>query len=315
MGTSDVRGAILAAMATIIYYLGFIVFRVAATRMPVLRGTRPLRLIRYTYTNWLWLTGLVIVLAGVATQVEALTMLPLSLAEPIFVASLVFILFYAGVFFRERLTAREWLSIALFGAATAFIGMSNGNREVMTSSVAGPLVLAAVVVPGVVISAVVLVGGDVRAFGRHARPLAGVAYGFGSGISLGISELAIKGVASVYNAHGLAAAAYTTPYPYVAVGMAVFGLAQLQIGLQRCRISIVATVLTVAAKTELAVFGPILYKEPWPSDRFMLVLRLGGFALALAALVMFPRHETAQETSGISLLPAQTGLAPRRERA
>src|SRR5690242_7014585 len=29
MGTSDVRGAILAAMATIIYYLGFIVFRVS----------------------------------------------------------------------------------------------------------------------------------------------------------------------------------------------------------------------------------------------------------------------------------------------
>ncbi|MFB9833222.1 hypothetical protein [Actinoallomurus acaciae] len=305
MGASDIKGAILAVMATVIYYLGFIVFRVAANRMPVLRGTRPLRLIRHTYTNWLWLTGLVIVLSGVATQVEALTMLPLSLAEPIFVASLVFILFYAGVFFRERLTGREWFSIALFGVATAFIGVSNGDREVLTSSVAGSAVLAAVVVPGVLLSAVVLVGGDVRAFGRHARPLAGVAYGFGSGVSLGISELAIKGVASVYSTHGLAAAAYTTPYPYVAVGMAVFGLAQLQIGLQRCRMSIVVTVLTVAAKTELALFGPLLYKEPWPADRFLLVLRLGGFGLALLALVLFPRHETAQEATGLPVLVAR----------
>jgi drug/metabolite transporter (DMT)-like permease len=305
MGASDVKGAILAAMATIIYYLGFIVFRVAASRMPVLRGTRPLRLFRYTYTNGLWLTGVLIVLSGVATQVEALTMLPLSLAEPIFVASLAFILFYAGVFFRERLTGREWSSIALFGVATAFIGISNGSREVMTNSVAGPVMLAAVVVPGVIISAVVLVGGDIRAFGRHARPLAGVAYGFGSGISLGISELAIKGVASVYNSHGLAAATYSTPYPYVAVGMAVFGLAQLQIGLQRCRISIVATVLTVAAKTELTLFGPLLYKEPWPTGWPMLALRLGGFALALVALVLFPRHETAQEGPPMALLPAR----------
>jgi drug/metabolite transporter (DMT)-like permease len=302
MGAADIKGAILAAMATIIYYLGFIVFRVAANRMPVLRGTRPLRLIRYTYTNWLWLTGLVIVLSGVVTQVEALTMLPLSLAEPIFVASLAFILFYAGVFFRERLTGREWSSIALFGVATVCIGVSNGDREVLTNSVAGPAVLAAVVVPGVLISAVVLVGGDVRAFGRHARPLAGVAYGFGSGISLGISELAIKGVASVYSTHGLAAAAYTTPYPYVAVGMAVFGLAQLQIGLQRCRMSIVVTVLTVAAKTELALFGPLLYKEPWPADRLLMALRLGGFGLALVALVLFPRHETAQEPTGLPVL-------------
>jgi drug/metabolite transporter (DMT)-like permease len=305
MGASDVKGAILAAMATIIYYLGFIVFRVAASRMPVLRGTRPLQLIRYTYSNWLWLTGVLVVLSGVATQVVALTMLPLSLAEPIFVASLAFILFYAGVFFRERLTGREWSSIALFGVATAFIGISNGSREVLTNGVAGPLVLAAVVVPGVLISAIVLVGGDIRAFGRHARPLAGVAYGFGSGISLGISELAIKGVASVYSSHGLAAATYSTPYPYVAVGMAVFGLAQLQIGLQRCRISIVATVLTVAAKTELALFGPLLYKEPWPTDRSMLVLRLGGFGLALLALVLFPRHETVHDEPAMALLPAR----------
>jgi drug/metabolite transporter (DMT)-like permease len=305
MGAVEIKGAILAAMATIIYYLGFIVFRVAANRMPVLRGTRPLRLIRNTYTNWLWLTGLVIVLSGVVTQVEALTMLPLSLAEPIFVASLAFILFYAGVFFRERLTGREWFSIALFGVATMCIGVSNGDREVLTSSVAGPAVLAAVVVPGVLISAVVLVGGDVRAFGRHARPLAGVAYGFGSGISLGVSELAIKGVSSVYSAHGLAAAAYATPYPYVAVGMAVFGLAQLQIGLQRCRMSIVVTVLTVAAKTELALFGPLLYKEPWPTDRLLLALRLGGFGLALLALVLFPRHEAVQEPTGLPVIAAR----------
>jgi drug/metabolite transporter (DMT)-like permease len=314
MGTSDVRGAILAAMATIIYYLGFIVFRVAATRMPVLRGTRPLQLVRYTYTNWLWLTGVVIVLSGVVIQAEALTMLPLSLAIPIFVASLAFILFYAGVFFRERLTAREWLSTGLFGLATTFIGISNGDRQVMTDYVAGPVMLAAVVIPGVVITVVVLVGGDVRAFGRHARPLAGVAYGFGTGVSLGISELSIKGVATIYSNDGFSAAAHS-PYPYVAIGIAVFGLAQLQIGLQRCRISIVATVLTVAAKTELAVFGPLLFKEPWPTERLMLVLRLGGFGLALLALIMFPRHETAQETSGAPLLHLQPGLTPRRERA
>lgn len=307
MGTADVRGAILALMATIIYYLGFIVFRVAANRMPVLRGTRPLQLIRYTYTNWLWLLGLVIVLSGVVTQVEALTMLPLGLAVPIFVASLAFILFYAGVFFRERLSGREWLSVGLFALATAFVGVSNGRREVLTSSVAGPLTLTAVVVPGVVVAVVVLVGCDVRAFGRHARPLTGVAYGFGTGISLGVSELAIKGVASIYSNDGLAATVHS-PYPYVAVGMAVFGLAQLQIGLQRCRISIVATVLTVAAKTELAVIGPILYKEPLPGDRGMLFLRFGGFALALAALVLFPRHESVRE-------PGEVALVSVRERA
>lgn len=305
MGASDVRGAILALMATLIYYLGFIVFRVAANRMPVLRGTRPVQLIKHTYSNWLWLTGLIVVLAGVATQVKALSMLPLSLAEPIFAASLVFILFYAAVFFRERLTGREWASVALFGVATALIGVSNGRREVLTSTVADPLILAAVVVPGVVVGVVVLVGCDVRAFGKHVRPLAGIAYGIGSGVSLGVSELALKGVAAVYTAHGLPAALYTTGYPYVAVGMAALGLAQLQIGLQRCRMSIVVTVLTVTAKTQLAVFAPLMFKEPWPSDRLLLGLRVGAFALAIVALVLFPRHEAAQEPSGMTLEPVR----------
>ena len=309
MGGSDVRGAILALMATIIYYLGFIVFRVAANRMPELRGTRPFRLIQYTYTNWLWLSGLAIVLAGVGTQVKALTMLPLSLAQPIFAASLVFVLFYAGVFFGERLTAREWTCVGLFGLATVLVGLSNGRHEVLTSTVAGPLKLAAVVVPGVLVGVAVLVGGDVRTFGRHARPLAGIAHGIGCGVSLGVSELAIKGVAAVYNAHGFAEAAYGTPYPYVAVGMAALGLAQLQIGLQRCRMSIVVTVLTVTAKTQLVILGPVLFKEPWPTDRLLFAIRIGAFVLAGAALVLFPRHEAVEELSGAALTSPARGRA------
>jgi drug/metabolite transporter (DMT)-like permease len=305
MGGSDVRGAILALMATIIYYLGFIVFKVAASRMPELRGTQPIRLLRHTYTNWLWLTGVVVVLAGVATQVKALTMLPLSIAQPIFAASLVFVLFYAVVFFREKLTGREWASVGLFGAATLLIGVSNGEGEVLTSSVASASTLAAVVVPAVVVAAVVLVGCDVRAFGRHARPLSGVAYGFGSGVSLGISELSLKGVAAIYNTHGLAAAIYSTPYSYVAVGMAIIGFMQLQIGLQRCRISIVSSVFTVTAKTQLALLGPLLYKEPWPSDRLLFALRIAAFALALIALGLFPRHE--EEVPGMMLASAARG--------
>ncbi len=291
----------MAMMATIIYYLGFIVFRVAAGRMPVLRGTRPFRLIRSIYSNRLWLTGLVIVLAGVITQVKALTMLPLSLAEPIFAASLVFVLFYARVFFGERLALREWSSIALFGLATGLITVSNGRREVLTTTIASPLALAAVAVPGVLVGVIVLVGGDISAFGKHARPVAGIAYGIGAGVSLGVSELAIKGIAAVYSSDGLAAAAYASAYPYVAVGMAALGLAQLQIGLQRCRMSIVVTVLTVTAKTMLATVGTTLFKEAWPSDRLLLALRIGAFALAVFALVLFPRHEAVPDADGIPL--------------
>ena len=73
--------------------------------------------------------------------------------------------------------------------------------------------------------------------------------------------------------------------------------------------SIVVSVLTVTAKTQLVILGTVLYKEPWPSDRLLLALRIGAFVLAGAALVLFPRHEAVEESSGAAL------TSPARERA
>lgn len=48
-----------------------------------------------------------------------------------------------------------------------------------------------------------------------------------------------------------------------------------------------------------------LLHKPWPGDRLLGGLRVGAFVLAVVALVLFPRHETAQDTSDVVLLPAR----------
>ncbi len=133
--------------------------------------------------------------------------------------------------------------------------------------------------------------GDYRPDGRHARPVAGIAYGLSSGLPVGVAELAVKG----WSDEPVSGTAILhTPYPYVTVLAAALGFGIMQAAFQRSRVIIVATVMTIAAKTYLLLVGTLLYGEPWPEDRGRVTLRVLGFAVAGFAVLLFPRHDPAE---------------------
>jgi multidrug transporter EmrE-like cation transporter len=290
------NGAVIALVATGLYYVGTAVFKVSASRMPPLHGTRPIHLFGRMFTSWIWLIGLVIVAVGFVLQFNALAMLPLSVAQPIFVSTLVILLWIAVGILGERLTAREWLGLTLFAVATLMLAMSvvPGQGTESTAVPATGLFLA-VALPSLVIPVIVFSIGDLRPAGRHARPLSGVAYGLSSGVLVGTCELAVKGTVNLYHSgvHD-AVALLTEPYVYVIAAGAILGICQAQIALQRCRLAIVLSVCTVAAKTQLVVMGTMLYGEPWPHDPLWSSLRVAGFALGIATIALFPRYEAPE---------------------
>lgn len=290
--------AALAFLAATVYYLGFIIFKMSASRMPPLRGGRPFNVLRRMLTDWAWLAGLVVLLIGMVYQVLAFQDLPLSVAQPIFASSLILLLGFAAIYFGERLSRREWASVALFGVATVLVGLSSGPQHKMAETIAPVTTMLAVAAPALLVATVVWILGDRKSKGRHARRLAGVAYGIGAGACFGMAEVCLKGVAAVYSAHGSVTAVFATPYPYLIVVMTAIALAQLQIALQRCRISIVTAVLTVIAKTQLVITGTVVYGEAWPHDPILLGLRSSGFILALVALALFPQHEESRGPVG-----------------
>ncbi|RFU38034.1 hypothetical protein DZF91_29755, partial [Actinomadura logoneensis] len=152
--------------------------------------------------------------------------------------------------------------------------------------------LVAVTVPAVLVAGLVWLVGDRRAGGRHARRLAGVAYGIGAGACAGLAEAGVRGMALAFEDSGRdLPAVLDTPYPYLTLGLAALALGQLQVALQRCRLVIIATVLTAIGRGYLVLAGTVLFHEGWPTDPVPFALRTGGFALALAALVSFPRYE------------------------
>jgi drug/metabolite transporter (DMT)-like permease len=293
----DLGYAALALLATTVYYIAFLVFRVSARRMEPLRGSRPFRVARLMLTDPVWLGGGLLLFLGLGYEVVAFSALPLAVAQPVFALGLVLLVAFAVRFLGERLSLREWASVALFVLATGLIGLSATSEgelradATLTGTLARPWTMLAVCAPAVVVAALVWLVGDRRADGRHARRLAGVAYGIGAGACAGLAEAGIRGISILYQDTGSARAVLESPYPYLTIGLAAIALGQLQVALQRCRIAIVAVVLTVIGRTYLVLSSTVLFGEQWPRDTAPFALRAGGFALALAALALFPRYE------------------------
>ncbi|CND72115.1 Uncharacterised protein [Mycobacterium tuberculosis] len=287
------NGIAAAFSATGLYYLGFAVFKLAADRMPPVRGNRILHMIWAIISNWIFLIALGIVLGGLSLQILALRNLPLSQAVPIFMSGMVPLLLIALVFFGERLTAREWLSLVLIGGAILLLTASLSGDEPISSADAPLWKIAVVVAPAVAVPVLILVLGDYRPDGRHARPVTGIAYGLSAGFPVGTAELAIKGWSD--DPHATSLQIIATPWPYLTVVAAGIGFGIMVAAFQRCRVSIVATVMTVAAKSYLLTMGTFLYGEPWPQDAAHSAMRLGALALGAVAVLQFPRHRPVEE--------------------
>lgn len=297
-----------AFLGTSVYYLAFLIFRSAALRMPPLRGSRPFHAAWHTLTDWVWLIGGLLLFLGLAYEVIAFITLPISLAQPIFTLSLVFLLLFATTVLGERLSGREWASVALFGVATVLVGLSGGSDTAdLVADAPSAFELALVTIPPLMVAMLVWLVGDRRTGGRHARPLAGVAYGIGAGVTAGVAEAGIRGIAAVWTAEGTVEAVIRSPYPYLTLVMAGISLVQLQIALQRCRISIVATIITVIGRTMLVISSTVLFDEAWPDEPLPLALRLTGFSATLLAILLFPRHEQPRPS-------VASRYAPRRRR-
>ncbi|MFV2175381.1 hypothetical protein ACFHW2_21205 [Actinomadura sp. LOL_016] len=282
------NGITAAFSATALYYFGFAVFKLAADRMAILRGNRILHMIWTILGNWVFLIGLGLVLGGLSLQIVALSKLSLPTAVPIFMSGVVPLLVIALAFFGERLTPREWLSLVLIGAAILLLAASVVGDEPISSADAPPWRLVLVVAPAVLVPLLILVVGDHRPDGRHARPVTGIAYGIASGLPVGTAEISIKGWSD--HAHRAELAILGTPWPYLTVLAAAIGFGIMVAAFQRCRVSIVSIVMTVSAKSYLLVMGTFVYGQPWPDELDRSAMRIGALALAAVAVLQFPRH-------------------------
>ncbi|GAA2165926.1 hypothetical protein [Actinomadura napierensis] len=304
MNTSEiVWAAVLACTAQAVYFVAFVLFKTAVGRIGPIGGRRPLHAAGLLLRSPRWVAGVLVILAGFALFAGGLIALPVVAALPAYGMSLALLLVVGMSGFGERPTSREWLAVIIVVAAmvTAALSVLPAHGEPLADALhrpdgaraaqALPLWKAGLVfVPSLGLPLWMFFLRDRPVAGRHARPITGIAYGLGAGVLLGATEVFGQGMAMMLAGHR-GAAVLSSPHPYLFVLAGVLGLGLLSLGLQRCRLTIIVTVVTVTAKTHLLLSATLLYGEPWPHAPALFLLRVAGVLLAVLALLAFPRHE------------------------
>ncbi|MEU5884588.1 hypothetical protein [Spirillospora sp. NPDC047279] len=290
---------VLASAAPVAYVAGFAVFKATAGRMPRLTGARPLHTARHLALSPIWLWGLTTLIIGLVAQSMVLTLLPVSAVVPMY-GPVMFVLLLVSVSnFGERVAGGERRALGVLLLALLAFAAAGGLLWGDVPAEAGPWnadaplwKIAAVAGPSILIPLWLFTVRDKPVDGRHAKRVTGVAFGLGAGVVLGCAESSGAAIARILNDHQWQAGPLlSSPHPSIVVVAGLLGAGLAQIGLQRCRLSVVIVVLAVGSKASLWLSGILVYGQPWPGTPGTFVLSGVGLVLAAWTLFLIPRHE------------------------
>ena len=265
----------------------------ALSELPPISVRRVGRLLRVLGTSPRWLLGFGVLGIGLCCQILALSLIPISVAQPIQISGLALLVVFSAVFLGERASRREWAGLGVLAASLVLIYLSlePGSDKVGTSASGWVMATLALVTVAVGLIAFLVAGW------RRRRPASGSLYGAAAGLMYGVAGLQANGMAWFFAQHlndksgGFVLQATTSPYPYLLVVMSGAGLVLFQTGLQRGRASIVVPVSNVVGSVYLIMAGTIAFGEPLPQDPMRLTCRLAGFVVATVIVVLLPTHE------------------------
>ncbi|MCQ4084751.1 hypothetical protein NGB36_30310 [Streptomyces sp. RB6PN25] len=278
-----IGGLALALLSAACYNVGILVEKVALTGLPPLRVRDPVALFRTLFGRPLWLGGFLLMLLGLVCQVTAMSLLPITVAQPMLAAGPAVVVAGSAVVLKEPLGRSDYLGLAAIGCSLVMLGLSydpsqervgHGRHPAEVLTVAALSCAAALVVFAVA--------------GRSAR---GVVYGTAVGLLNGVGGLLGKASSAVIASDGRhpLQAVLTTPYPYLFGVLAVVMLGAMQIALQRSRAAIMVPAQVVVGNLHVMVTGTLIFGERLPADPVRLALRLAGLAVSLSVLALLQR--------------------------
>ncbi len=282
-------GIVFAVLSAIFVGSGTVVEKVALGRMPELQVRRSWKMFRSLFGSQAWLTGCALLVLGLACQGLALSLAPLSVAQPIFASGIVFLLVLSHFVLHDRLGRWQWVGLATIVVALVLLGLSIDPRVDRAGGSANlmDLALAAILTCAVAIGAFVAAE---RADGSRSwtRRLRAPLFGIAAGLFYGVAGLGLKSASTFVQRHGVFGAVpyvLTSPGIYLHAVACAVGLLLYQTGLQRCSASVVAPVNLVASSAYVIGVGTVLFSEHLPTASGPLTLRLVGFVGVLVGMV------------------------------
>ncbi len=290
-----VAGVLISILSAVFYNVGFVVEKQALSGLPPVHARRIVHLVRTVASSPLWLLGFVAMLGGLALQVVALSLVSISVVQPIFVSGIVLLLVLSHVTLHERLGRRERGAVILVAVALLAISLSldASSDRAGSNGALRSLILAAVPTVAVACFLFVLAGRAGSGRGRLALPA--LLFGASSGLTYGVAALATKAVAAEIQRYGVVASiphVVSSAYLYTLILTSGLGLLLFQTGLQRCPASVVVPVSNLISSTYVVAVGTVIFDEQLPGVAWKLALRIIGFAGVLVSVLLLVNART-----------------------
>lgn len=291
-----ILGVVLALVTTLAYNAAFVLEKGALAALPPLNARLPLNFVRMLVTNPRWMAGFGLMLAGLASQLVALTRVSLTVAQPVFSSGIVFLLLLTMTVLGERLTRHEWTGLACITAGVLCVVASLDARTDGAGTGGHALLVFSVAAPSTLVGLTIFTVAGNHGTGRHRRPTGDLPYGIATGIVYGVVGMITKGLSASLDYHGpmaIVRSAIVSPYLYLLAPVTLAGFLVFQTALQRGRASIIAPVCSVISTLYTIVAGTLMFGERLPASLDRIGLRLAGLALITGALFWLPRRRRA----------------------
>lgn len=285
----ELLGAAVAVVAALLYDVGYVLEKQALDRMPPIQLS-PSGVWRVARASRRWLAGFVAMLAGLALQVGALTLAPVSVVQPILAGGLIALAAAGSSLLGESLNRRHRAALGLVMVAVAAVAASAHNSGQLAQHVPGSrfMVLAVVVAGLGLVAARAGLSGHSGVPGRvSVAGLVGTA--LGAGLLYGLGAVSEKAVATRLVRLGLVKGAFSslaTPYPWVFVVATLAGMLLFQFGLQNNPASLMASLTNVTSTVCALVGASVIFNEAVLPSSWWSVLRVAGFVCVLGSVAL-----------------------------
>lgn len=268
-------GVALALVAALGFALGSVLEKRGVDHVPPfsLRELVPVALSLLS-SGW-WLAGAIISVAAVVPFILAYSYISISIVQSVGVAGVVLLIVISRAGFGEHL---QWSELSGLGLAVVSVILVSLSLTRSADASGGHYATRAVIV-AMILTIVVITGVIV---GRNLWRLDdSFMYGSVSGLLYGLAGLGEKGLSVLIARRGwlgMMDHMFATPFPYVLISSWLLGLVVFQLGIQRCRVGVVAPLSAMVASVYLVAVGTPVFGEQLPREIAELVFRLVGFA-------------------------------------
>ena len=272
-------GLLLALATALASVVGFLLKHRGAVDAPAVEWRRPVSSSLALFRSPAYSIGIAVATASWGLHVAALSLAPISLVQSVIAGGLVLLTVVADRAFGLTVTRREWFGVAMTATGLAILAATLEGSADSAHADWGAGTLAAYVGLGAVMGLAL-----VPLAGRRGRE--GLVLGVSAGFLWGASDVAIKALSGRLGDLGLGVLIH--PLALVILLLSLVGLLVSARSLQIGPAVPVITATSATANVFTIASGLIVFGEPLPDHAGALLLRLGAFALVIAAAALTP---------------------------